>query len=64
MNNIPYAYVMGILMYAQVCIGPDVAFFVGILRKYQSNSGIGHYKVVKKVLRYLQETKDYMFMHR
>ena len=31
---------------------------------YQSNQGIDHWKAAKKVMRYLQGTKDYMFMCR
>ncbi|WJX19405.1 hypothetical protein P8452_09107 [Trifolium repens] len=64
MKNIPYASVVGSLMYAQVCTRPDIAFAVGILGRYQSNPGMDHWKAAKKVLRYLQETKDYMLMYR
>ena len=31
-----------------------------MLGRYQSNPGIDHWKAAKKVLRYLQGTKDYM----
>ncbi|XP_050895179.1 secreted RxLR effector protein 161-like [Lathyrus oleraceus] len=64
MKNIPYASVVGSLMYAQVCTRPDIAFTVGILGRYQSNPGMDHWKVAKKVLRYLKGTKDYMAMYR
>ncbi|XP_050895544.1 secreted RxLR effector protein 161-like [Lathyrus oleraceus] len=64
MKNIPYAYVVGSLMYAQVCARPDIAFAVGILGRYQSNPGMDHWKAAKKVLRYLKGTKDYMLMYR
>ncbi|RVX15691.1 Retrovirus-related Pol polyprotein from transposon TNT 1-94 [Vitis vinifera] len=37
MKNIPYAYAVGSLMYAQVCTRPDIAFAVGMLGRYQSN---------------------------
>jgi len=62
MKNIPYASVVGSLMYAQVCTRPDIAYAVGMLGRYHSNSGIDHWKVAKKVLRYLQGTKDYMLV--
>ncbi|KAL4388039.1 hypothetical protein GQ457_09G022720 [Hibiscus cannabinus] len=42
MKNIPYASVVGSLMYAQVCTRPDIAFAVGMLGRYQSNPGIDH----------------------
>ena len=34
MKNIPYASVVGSLMYAQVCTRPDIAFVVGMLGRY------------------------------
>ncbi|WKA08630.1 hypothetical protein VitviT2T_026335 [Vitis vinifera] len=64
MKNIPYAFVVGSLMYAQVCTRPDIAFAVGMLGRYQSNPGIDHWKAAKKVMKYLQGTKDYMLMYR
>jgi len=64
MKNILYASVVGILMYAQVCTRPNIAFAVGTLRRYQSNPGIDHWRAAKKVMRYLQGTKYYMLMYR
>ena len=42
MKNIPYASVVGSLMYAQVCTRPNIAFVVRMLERYQSNPGINH----------------------
>ena len=42
MENIPYASAVGSLMYAQVCIRPDIAFIVGVLGRYISNPGQAH----------------------
>jgi hypothetical protein len=64
MKNIPYASVVGSLMYAQVCTRPDIAFVVGMLGRYQSDPGIDHWRAAKKVMRYLQGTKNYMLMYR
>ena len=64
MKNITYASVVGSLMYAQVCTRPDIAFIVGMLGRYQSNPGMDHWRAAKKVMRYLQGTKDYMLMYR
>ena len=41
-----------------------ITYVVGMLGRYQSNLGIDHWKVVKKVLRYLQETKYYILTYR
>ena len=64
MEYIPYASVVGNLMYLQTCTRPDISFVVGMLGRYQSNPGIDHWKTVKKVMRYLQGTKDYMLTFR
>ena len=48
------------LMYAQTCPRLDISFVVGMLGRYQSNPGLDHWKAAKKVMRYLQGTKDYM----
>ena len=53
MESIPYASLVGSLMYAQTCTRPDISFAVGMLGRYQSNPGIDHWKAGKKVLRYL-----------
>ena len=42
MKNIPYASLVGSLMYAQVCTKPDISYVVGVLGLYQSNLGIDH----------------------
>ena len=39
---------------------PDISFAVVVLCRYQSNPGLEHWKAAKKVMRYLQGTKDYM----
>ena len=64
METIPYASVVGSLMYAQICTRPDISFTVGMLGRYQSNPGLDHWKAAKKVLRYLQGTKEYMLSYR
>ena len=51
-------------MYAQVCTRPDLAFVTRMLGRFQSNPGPEHWKLVKKVLRYMQGTKDYMLTYR
>jgi hypothetical protein len=37
---------------------------VGMLGRYQSNPGMEHWKAAKKVMRYLQGTKDYSLTFR
>ena len=64
MEKVPYASSVGSLMYAQVCTHPDIAFAVNALGRYLSNPGLNHWKAVKKVMRYLQGTKDYMLTYK
>ena len=64
MKAILYASAVESLQYAQVCTRPDIAFVIELLGRYQSNLGIEHWRLVKKVLRYLQGTKGLMLMYR
>ena len=64
MEKIPYSSAIGSLMYAQVCTRPDIAFIVGMLGRYLSNPGMDHWKAAKRVMRYLQRTKEYMLTYR
>ncbi|RVW67446.1 Retrovirus-related Pol polyprotein from transposon TNT 1-94 [Vitis vinifera] len=64
MERFPYASAIGNLMYAQVCTCPDIAYIVGMLGRYLSNPGMDHWKKAKRVMRYLQRTKDYMLTYR
>jgi transposase InsO family protein len=64
MQKIPYSSAVGSLMYAQVCTRPDIAYIVGMLGRYLSNPGMDHWKAAKRVMRYLQRTKDYMLTYR
>jgi len=64
MENIPYASIVGSLMYAQTCTRPNISFAVGMLGRYQSNPGLDHWKAAKKVLRYLQGTKNHMLTYK
>jgi hypothetical protein len=64
MKQISYASVVGSLMYAQVCTRSDIIFIIGMLGQHQTDPEINHLKAAKKVLRYLQWTKDYMLIFR
>ena len=64
MKIVPYASLVGSLMYAQVCTRPDFAFVVDVLGRYLSDPGLSHWKAAKKVMQYLQGTKDHMLIYR
>jgi len=63
MQKIPYASTVGSLMYAKVCTRPDIAYIVGVLRRYLSNSNMDHWKAAKRVMIYLKRTKNYMLIY-
>ncbi|XP_062079979.1 secreted RxLR effector protein 161-like [Humulus lupulus] len=64
LSNIPFASVLGSLMYSQICTRPDIAFVVNVLGRYLSDPGHDHWVVAKKVLRYLQRTKNFMLVYK
>jgi hypothetical protein len=64
MHQISYASLIGSVMYAQVCTRLDIAYITGMLGRYLNNPGMNHWKAVKRVLRYLQRTKNQMLTYR
>jgi hypothetical protein len=53
-----------VLIRAQMCTRPDIAYVVGVLRRYLSDPGLSHGTDAKKVQRYLKGTKDFMLTYR
>jgi hypothetical protein len=64
MENVPYASLVGSLMYAQVCTRPDISFAINMLSRYQSNAGYEHWVAGKKVMRYLMGTRNHMLVYK
>ena len=56
MKKIPYASVVGSLMYAMVCTRPDIAHAVGVVSCFLSNSGKEYWHAVKWIFKYLRGT--------
>ena len=63
MRKIPYASEIGNLMYAMLCMRPDICYAVGIVSRYQSNPGLKHWESVKHILKYLQRIRNYMLVY-
>ncbi|KAL4028265.1 hypothetical protein IC575_011458 [Cucumis melo] len=63
MRYIPYASVVGSLMYAMLRTTPDICYAVGIVSRYHSNPGLAHWTAVKTILKYLRRTRDYMLVY-
>ena len=59
MACVPFASVVGSLMYTMLCTRPNISHVVGVLSRYMSKMGKEHWTTVKRVFRYLRGTKDY-----
>ena len=59
MSQVPYASVVGSLMYDMVYIKLDIAQVVGVLSQYMDNPRRVHWDAVKRVFRYLRGTSKY-----
>jgi hypothetical protein len=59
MSSVPYASVVGSLMYVMVCTRPYIAHVVGVLSRYMSKLGKAHWKIVKRVFKNLCGTTSY-----
>ena len=47
-----------------LCTRLDICFTVGMVSRYQSNSGQGHLSAVKHILKYLRGTRNYMLANK
>nr|GEW04655.1 hypothetical protein [Tanacetum cinerariifolium] len=63
MQNVPYASVVGSIMYAVRCTRTDVAFAQNITSRFQQNPGKLHWTAVKNILKYLRNTKDIFLVY-
>ena len=63
MSRIPFASAVGSLMYAMLCIRPDICYVVEIVSRYQSDLGEEHWIAVKHILKYLRRARDYMLVY-
>ena len=48
MSRVPYASVVGSLMYDMMCTRPNICFVIGLVSRYQSNTGRELWKAAKK----------------
>ena len=61
MTLVPYASVVGSLMYAMVCTRHDIAHAVGVVSRYMANPRKEHWEAMKWLLRYLRGTSSSSF---
>ena len=53
-----YASIIGSLRYAIDCTGPNIAYVIGVLRKFTSRPSLEHWYAIKRVMRYLKRTMN------
>jgi hypothetical protein len=58
MKGIPYSEAIGSVLWPTVVSRPDTAFAVGVLSQFMQNPGQAHWEGVKRVIGYLNTTKD------
>ncbi|GKB26309.1 retrovirus-related pol polyprotein from transposon TNT 1-94, partial [Tanacetum coccineum] len=58
MSRVPYASVVGSLMFVIICTRPDIAHAVGVVSWYMAEPGREHWEAVKRILRYVKGTSD------
>jgi hypothetical protein len=63
MEKVPYREAIGSLMYASVATRPDIPFAVTALSQFLDNPSEVHWEAVKRILRYLSGTKDFVLTY-
>ncbi|KAE8691333.1 protein TOPLESS [Hibiscus syriacus] len=58
MYRVPYASVVGSLMFVMICTRPDIAQVVGVVNRYMVNRGKEHWNTIKRILRYNKGTSN------
>ena len=54
MNQIPYANIVGSIMYLIICTRPDVAHAISVVSRYMSDPGKEHWLALKWIIKYLK----------
>jgi hypothetical protein len=57
--HVPYASVVGSLVYAMVYTRPSISHAMGVLSRYMSTSWKDHWETIKRVFKYLCDTTTY-----
>ena len=62
-SQLVYSKVIGSLMYAMTCTRPDKVFAIAKLSRFTSNPGPHHWMAIRRVLRYLKGTMEYVITY-
>nr|GEX85125.1 zinc finger, CCHC-type [Tanacetum cinerariifolium] len=58
-DQLEHSRAIGYLMYVMTSTRPDIAYVVGRLSRFTSNSSRQHWKAITRIFKYLRGTKDY-----
>ena len=58
MQRIPFQEAVGCIMYMAQGTRPDIAHAVGLMSRFNTNHGRVHWTAVKRILRYLSQTRN------
>lgn len=58
MSNLPFASIVGSVMYTMVCTRPDIAHAISCVSRYMSDPGKTHWQALKWILRYLKGSEN------
>ena len=61
MQNVPYRQTIGSLSHICRHTHPEISYAVSVASRYLANPGQKHWNHVKRILRYLKATKDWVF---
>lgn len=61
MDRVPYASLVGSLIFALVCTRPDIAYSVGVLSRFMANPGKAQWEVSAEGLPSLFERHKWLF---
>ena len=62
-SKVPYSSAVGSLMYAMMCTRLDICYVVGLVSRFQYNLALKHWMIIKRILRYLKGTSDYVMCY-
>jgi hypothetical protein len=54
---------IGEIIFAYVCCSPDIGYDVAELSKFSTNPAAVHYSTLKRIFRYLRQTKQYVLVY-
>ncbi|XP_046999874.1 secreted RxLR effector protein 161-like [Schistocerca americana] len=58
MKSKPYQQAVGSLMFAAIVSQPGIMFARSMVSRFLHNPGLGHLHAVKRIMKYLQQTRD------